>query len=210
MKRYISILLCIPIIFACLSGCTIKRHDDNNGSAKKATIVGTWERELNLNDEVDENLDYDVKEFINLNKIKPVKLTMVFKSNGTCITRTDSKEFKSSLYTEMERAIESSYYDFIERNDYDYMPFEQYYKNIGATIDELIDTSINMEEIESYLDNYNEDGVYKAEDGKLYVGYDDTDLAECIDKGYYLDYKLTNSKLVITDGYEEMNYKRVK
>ncbi len=149
----------------------LKRVSDKTNSSNTVSFVGDWSAEINLAElvrlEVHSIYDIyaysDVESFFEITDFS-VPLNLHFDKNGKYSTYVDD-----SIQDEFE-AFKSEYKEhlitYLEEKEG--TTLEEYEKNMGATIDEIMDSDFERV-FDVICEECEFDGYYKAEKGKLFT-----------------------------------------
>ena len=207
MRKAAALLMVLAMVFA-LAGCG------------KSDVVGTWHRELDLTEALYKEIDQihsniDVKDYVDSFKFEFI---YEFKDNGTFTCQIDEAAFDNML-AEYKLEMKAFYTDYViyyysdmfaqmgvtedlstqkALEAYMGITFEEIYQIIfGMSLDEFIDSSLSVLNIEMMTSLFTEEGKYKTSDGKLYMS---AGLEYNVDPECYELYEIQGDVMTVTEG----------
>lgn len=198
MKK-ISILLCAAMLLSLLAGCG--GGDD---------LTGTWEAELDVSKTIGDSIATsmsekmpDLNEYLDFSGLTLIVRT-TFNEDGTYVSKVTDESMNAMLELAAKKAADglTKYMtELIEQYKMDVDINAVFGLAEGETLEEKIKAEFQSEDFKKSIASDYLEGVYKAEDGKLFTA----DKAENFSDTKYETYELDGDELVLTgsEGMEE-------
>lgn len=201
LKSFIAMLLALTMIF-CVAGCGKDVSDDEK-------IIGKWVASLDFTAYMNSIFDeLDLADSV-IPKDVPMNSYMIFEfTEDSCsmyFDRDKTIESVGAYLDEFERLLAEDVYNQIEasgltREDAD----EQFMQAYGITIPEyaelMVTSTMSPEAVtDSFIESGSAKGIYKLEDGKLYIA--EGELA--LDNADYYNYSFDGDTLLIEGASSE-------
>jgi len=191
-KGIISILLVLIIAFCCV------------GCADEKKLVGKWETTQDWSDILIETLGLDtendeVMKFVEIDDFE-VLYIMEFSSNNTYKSYIDKASMKKAfdnLKQDMRDGLTKYFQNNITENGYD-LTVDEYLALAETSLDEIIDPIVTDKAAENAAAEADNEGNFKAKDGKLYLS---SGLQYETDEKIYCTYEVTDNSLKLIKQY---------
>lgn len=201
MKKQLSIVLCIAMIFAMLatlSGC---------GEKEKDKFVGTWKTDLDMTEMINEGFSEDA-DMATYFKFDEFKITMVFTFNedGTYKSDIDEDAFNTA-YDGLVQSFTKGMKDYLEATAKKQglnLSADEMLKLSGTTMDAAIKESLNKDTLKNSFDEIKGEGTFEAKDGNLILTDSKTNETSSESYEFVSDSELKLVKPANSDG-EELN-----
>lgn len=188
---FISVILLLAMALA-LTGC---------GATEKEKLVGTWEGVLDLTDIFNEavapNLNEDLSEFLEFHDVK-LTLILTFHEDDTFSMQLDEDALNIAVAGMREdfAASMESYLEQLFAGMGEQMTIDEIMETMGTTMEDLVEENISDTLIENLANGFAREGMFKAEDGKLYLS---SGLNDEVDSGNYDTYTLKGDTLTFME-----------
>ena len=201
MKKQLSIVLCIAMIFAMLvtlSGC---------GEKEKDKFVGTWKTDLDMTEMINEGFSEDA-DMATYFKFDEFKITMVFTFNEDLKYKSDIDEdaFNTS-YDCLVQSFTKGMKDYLEATAKKQglnLSADEMLKLSGTTMDAAIKESLNKDTLKNSFDEIKGEGTFEAKDGNLILTDSKTNETSSESYEFVSDSELKLVEPANSDG-EELN-----
>lgn len=165
-----------------------------------AALAGTWETTWDIAEAFNEGMaeEPEMGEYVKIESFA-VPLTFTFNTDGTYTLAIDKETLQSSLDAVREELGEgyAKYFEHLLESEAPGTTVEDYLASMEMTMDDLLD--IAMLGFEFMGEMYDFTAEWKAEDGKLYLGYEDGE----IDETEYITYELASGELTLKELFTE-------
>ncbi len=150
------------------------KDDEDKKPAKKEMaddekIIGDWNLEIEMADMINEQFEtQDLGDYLNVSSY-PVHLTFTFEEDGTFSCVPDEKAFSRAtddVLDELKDDMVDYFEDTIAAQGVD-MTVDELFESMGTTLDEMMDESIDKDELLDSIAELNLAGDYTIEDGEM-------------------------------------------
>lgn len=192
LNAFLSIVLVLGMLL-CLTGCS---------SSDKDALIGTWEASLDLTDALNAELasDPEIAEFV---QIKDFSLIMImeFDEDDTYAMYVD-EDALDETFVALQEDVAEGMAAYLENMALEEMGVEMTADEImemaGMSMDDLIDSVFTEDMLEDIASGMEQEGKFKAKDGKLYTS---AGLEYDVDPEVYETYELDGDSLTLLEYY---------
>lgn len=174
MKKGFSVLLCLSLLGTMLLACV--------GCGGKASVVGDWECEIDVTDDLTKILedsigDDEAMEYIKIGKFT-MDLSLSLDKDGDYTMAIDEKKLEKSvngLIDDLKDGMRGYFEKMISDEGLD-MGVDDFFELMaGVSYDEYMDGIMDMDAIMSQLEGMEDSGTYKVDDDELVLKSDNGD-----------------------------------
>lgn len=197
MKRILALLLTLMMALS-LTAC----GGDNN-----ADLVGTWKWTCDITEEFQKGVNEGAGMDVPVEAKVEMTFVLVFNEDGTYTLNVDRDALKTSLQTYIDSLIPVAVemiYQQLEDQGMNRADIDEAMAAEGVTVEEyvqqMMDASIDVDQMMDGLADENESGYYRAAKGKLYL----SDKADTFSDDSCAEYTLSGGTMQWTGGSYEL------
>ncbi len=169
-KRSIAPWVILPIVLIVGVLAVVLMLTMVSNTSDKA-VVGTWRTELDMTDIINQGLtEADAEEFVKISDFS-IALVLELKDDGTYAMSVDRAALEDSLEDvkrQVKEGITGYLEDLIEEEGLD-MTVDEALFYMDMSLDDLVDSAFDKEDIDEMADSFKSEGQYKARNGKFYT-----------------------------------------
>ena len=188
-KKIAAVVLTLVLVLA-MSAC---------GADEESKLVGTWRYECDLTDYMNQQMAASLGEDLGVEGQIRLPILMTLNEDKTCVLSVDTAVFSGDLKNYMNSlsdALVEYMYKMGEDQGMDRETFSASFADIyGMSIEDFCQEALSSVDPDEMVSEFEEEqGVFKAKSGKLYMEDTEADFSD----DRYLEYTLDGSTLTFT------------
>lgn len=191
MKKLVSKLVTFTLLLSLMIVLT--------GCGEKDKFIGTWKTEMELASQINKELasDEELAKYVKVNSFV-LALNFTFHQDGTYVASIDKDSLDNSILgmkDDFAKGMRGYIEAMIQSEGFD-MSIDEFFDLTGMTFEELIEESLSGFDTESLVGEFNTEGNYLVENGKLYLS-DGKDMG--VDKNVYDVYEFDGADIKLIE-----------